>query len=240
MMTIEPGNEGAASAGKVAPEAGSGLSPTSPLRLLFVIVPLLVIVTVGSNLLGLWSLSSQQAAREERERQQSDPAPVEEGAGSLPPELERLLGTDPLPNAPQTPAEDAPSGEAAAAKEAPFAAAAVVALLSRANTEEGAATFKTCWACHTSEKGEPAIIGPNLWGVVGRPKASERGYRYSEALKGKGGTWSYEALAELIHNPRAFAPGTSMAFRGIEENARIANLIAYLRTLSDDPVPLPQ
>ncbi len=43
----------------------------------------------------------------------------------------------------------------------------------------------------------------------------------------------------MIHDPRAFAPGTSMAFRGIAENAMIANVIAYLRMLSDNPAPLP-
>jgi cytochrome c len=115
-----------------------------------------------------------------------------------------------------------------------------MALLARADPQDGATTFKMCSVCHTSEKSEPAIIGPNLWGVVGRSKAADPGYRYSAALKAKGGTWSYEELAELIHNPRVFVPGTSMAFRGIEQNARIANLIAYLRTLADNPVSLPQ
>lgn len=226
-------------------EPGPASERTSPLRLLLVIVPLLVIVGAASNLLGLWSMPSQQAAREARQIQSKDGeaggragddhAGDAEGMGKLPPDVEALLSTDPPPNAPQIPADDAPQP-----MEAKFDAEAVVALLARANAEEGAATFKTCWACHTSEKGEPAVIGPNLWGVVGRPKAGEPGYRYSEALKAKGGTWSYEALAELIHNPRTFAPGTSMAFRGIEENARIANLLAYLRTLADDPAALPK
>jgi cytochrome c len=115
----------------------------------------------------------------------------------------------------------------------------VAARLAAANPEDGATAFRLCNACHTSEKNGPHSIGPNLWGIVGSRKAALPGFNYSIALKAKGGTWSYEDLAEYIHNPRTFAPGTSMAFVGIADSGRIANLIAYMRTLSDNPAPLP-
>ena len=83
------------------------------------------------------------------------------------------------------------------------------------------------------------MTGPNLWGIVGRPKGSQEGFNYSAALKEKGGEWGYEELANFIHNPRSYIPGNKMAFAGIRDNAEIADLLAYLRTLSDNPPPLP-
>ena len=71
------------------------------------------------------------------------------------------------------------------------------------------------------------------------PKAAHSDFRYSAALRAKGGTWSYLELAEYLHNPRTFAPGTSMFFAGMRDNQRIADLIAYLRTLADNTAPLP-
>lgn len=98
------------------------------------------------------------------------------------------------------------------------------------NAERGARTFKMCQACHTVEKAEPSRIGPNLWGVIGRPVASEPGYLYSEALSTKGGVWSEAELARYLENPRAAVPGTKMAFAGIRDPQRIADLIAYLES----------
>jgi cytochrome c len=126
------------------------------------------------------------------------------------------------------------------AGEAKFDAGAVVALLAKASPEDGALQFRMCMACHTTEKDGPHKIGPNLWGIVGQRKAAFYQYNYSAGLKAKGGKWSYGDLAEYLHDPRQFAPGTSMAFAGIPDNTRLANLIAYLRILADDPRPLPK
>lgn len=197
---------------------GPGARGTSPFRLVFVIVPLVVILVGTANLMGLWTTSSQQAAREERLRQ----------AERRPLDRKVLIG-------PSSGAAERAPGRT----EAGFDATVVVARLAEANTENGASAYRFCSACHAGEKNAPHKIGPNLWGIVGSRKAALPGYNYSIALKAKGGTWSYEDLAEYIHNPRIFAPGTSMAFVGIADNGRIANLIAYLRTLSDNPVPLP-
>ncbi|MCL4766238.1 MAG: cytochrome c family protein [Hyphomicrobiaceae bacterium] len=115
----------------------------------------------------------------------------------------------------------------------------VAGLLQKASAENGQAAFKRCTTCHTPDKGGRNATGPNLWGIVGRPKATAGGFNYSEALKSKGGEWSYEDLANYIHDPRGFAPGNKMAFAGIKDNAELADLLAYLRTLHDSPPALP-
>lgn len=112
-------------------------------------------------------------------------------------------------------------------------------LLQKASVDNGKAAFKRCTTCHTPDKGGRHVTGPNLWGVVGRPKAAAEGFNYSEALKSKGGEWTFEDLAHYIHDPKAFAPGNKMAFAGIRNDAELADLLAYLRTLNDTPPPLP-
>ena len=64
-------------------------------------------------------------------------------------------------------------------------------------------------------EGGPNKVGPNLWGVVGRPKASHEGFNYSDAMKAKGGNWTPEDLASFVHGPKTFVPGTKMLFPGI-------------------------
>jgi len=113
-------------------------------------------------------------------------------------------------------------------------------LLHNASAENGQAAFKRCTTCHTPDKGGRNGTGPNLWGIVGRPKASHEGFNYSAALKEKGGEWTYEELAKFINNPKAAVPGNKMAFAGIKDKAELADLLAYLRTLNDNPPPLPE
>jgi cytochrome c len=112
--------------------------------------------------------------------------------------------------------------------------------LANASTERGQATAKQCGACHTFEKGGPNRVGPNLWNIVGSGRGEGRGgFNFSAAMKGKGGTWTYEELDKFLANPRGYIPGTNMTFAGLRNNQR-ADVIAYLRTLSDNPQPLPQ
>lgn len=112
-------------------------------------------------------------------------------------------------------------------------------LLAKADPKKGETYAKACQTCHSFEKGAPPKVGPSLWNIVHRPIASAPGFDYSEALKKKGGIWSYEDLFAFIANPKAFIPGTKMAFAGEKDPKRRADIEAYLRSLSDDPVPFP-
>lgn len=118
----------------------------------------------------------------------------------------------------------------------------IAVLLASANAEAGAAVFKKCGACHTGEKGGANKVGPNLWGIVNRPVASHEGFSYSAGMKefAAGGTvWDYDHLNHFLTSPKALVKGTAMSFAGVKKPDERANLIAYLRTLADTPVPLP-
>jgi cytochrome c len=112
-------------------------------------------------------------------------------------------------------------------------------LMHKASNEAGAKLFTKCSACHTAEKGGANRVGPNLWDVVGRKRASHEGYTYSSSMIAFGGEWSYEELAHFLHKPGSYIKGTKMGFAGFSKQEDIANIIAYLRTLSDSPHPLP-
>lgn len=140
---------------------------------------------------------------------------------------------------------DAPKADAAAKAEAPAAASAggadaVLAALGKASADNGKALFAKCKACHTIEKGKPKGIGPNLWGVVNRPKASAEGFEYSAAMKGKGGEWTFADLAAFLTNPKGFVAGTKMVFNGLPAASDAADMIAFLSAQSDTPAQLPK
>jgi cytochrome c len=124
-------------------------------------------------------------------------------------------------------------------KEAAAPSEPIEKLLQTASVEKGAAAAKKCAACHTFEKGGPNRVGPNLFGIVERARGSEAGFNYSAAMKGKGGKWTYQELNAFIANPKAAVPGTAMGFAGIAKDSERADVIDYLRTLADTPLPLP-
>jgi len=195
---------------------GAERSGFSPLRWMLVIVPLLLVDLGGIYLASMWTASLQRAPEQRRVKEQR-------------------------PVVPQQDVRRAPAESSGVdARENGFDATIVLGLLPKADPREGASVFKMCAACHGDEKDGPHKVGNNLWNIVGSPKAARPDYRYSQALKAKGGTWSYRELAEYMHNPRTSVPGTSMAFAGIRDNQRMANLIAYMRTRADKPMPLPR
>jgi cytochrome c len=83
------------------------------------------------------------------------------------------------------------------------------------------------------------MIGPGLYGVVGRAKAGHPGFDYSPAMKAKGGEWSYADLFHFLKQPAVFVPGTKMAFAGLPRTQDRIDLIAFLRMQAASPAPLP-
>ncbi len=120
-----------------------------------------------------------------------------------------------------------------------MAVAAVAFAPSLASAQAGDAAagqrvFNQCRACHTPDQGGRNGVGPNLWGVVGRPAASIEGFRYSanmRELAAGGLTWTEDRLRAYITNPKAVVPQGSMAYAGLRNEEQLNNLIAYLNTL---------
>jgi cytochrome c len=157
----------------------------------------------------------------------------------------RSLSPNPvaLPEVKEAPAQAAaaPAGGAPAGGGAPAAEPSIAALLASADPAKGEAAVKKqgCVACHTFNEGGKAGIGPNLYGVVGAPHGHVEGFNYSTALKSKQGPWTYEEMNQWLAKPSAYAPGTRMTFMGVKNPQERADIIAYLRTLSANPQPLP-
>jgi len=123
---------------------------------------------------------------------------------------------------------------------APAPAVPIEQLLASASVDQGEQAAKKCATCHTFAKGAPAKIGPDLWDVVGRPKASFPGFKYSAAMQAKGGNWTIDDLNQFLTSPKGFVPGTAMSFAGLPKDSERANVLAYLNSLSDNPAPLPK
>ena len=131
--------------------------------------------------------------------------------------------------------EEEPAKGAEKPKEVP-----ITDLLANASPQAGEQAAKVCRTCHNMAKGSGPKVGPDLFGVVGRPVASVPGFNYSSALKAKGGNWTFETLNPWIENPRKDVPGTLMTFGGIQSEKQRADIIAYLNSNSDKPQPLPK
>jgi len=103
-----------------------------------------------------------------------------------------------------------------------------------------AISTQVCVACHTFDKGGRNLVGPNLWGIVGKPKASDPAFNYSAAMKGQKSNWTLDDLDAYLKNPRGMVPGTNMSFVGIPRASERADLLAFLNAKSDKPAPLPK
>ena len=116
---------------------------------------------------------------------------------------------------------------------------AISLLLAGASLEQGEKIFKKCGACHNYKKDSKSKIGPNLWNLINRQKASVLGFAYSKALSDYGGKWTFEELNEFLYKPKEYIQGTKMNFAGLNDVEDRADLILWLRQNSDNPVPLP-
>jgi cytochrome c len=112
-------------------------------------------------------------------------------------------------------------------------------VLAKADVPKGQQVAGRCQQCHDFSKGGPDKIGPDLWGVIGRPRASRSGFSYSSAMSSSHAPWGFEALFKYLKSPQAVVPGTKMSFAGLPSAQDRIDLIAWLRTQSDSPVPIP-
>lgn len=154
------------------------------------------------------------------------------------------LFATPAPEKPGYAIEAAEPAEGGAGGAPAEAAKPIGELLAHADAKAGEAVFKKCQACHSGEKGGPNKVGPDLWEIVNRPVAEHEGFSYSAGMKdfSKGGSekWTYDNLNHFLTAPKNFVKGTAMGFAGLKKDDERANVIAYLRTLSDNPAPLPE
>ena len=112
-------------------------------------------------------------------------------------------------------------------------------VLAKADVAAGKAVSAKCEACHDLSSAKTTKIGPELYGVVDRPRASIAGFSYSGAMKAKGGNWTYDELFKFLKSPGAYIPGTKMSFAGDSKTEDRINLIAFLRSNADAPAAIP-
>lgn len=137
-------------------------------------------------------------------------------------------------------AADEAATDTGAAEAEPAGPPDILPMLASADVDKGAGIAKKkCGACHTFEEGGPAKVGPNLYDTVNRQMASVGGFSYSGALQEMGGAWDYPALNAFLYKPKDYVKGTKMSFVGLKKDGDRAAVIAYLRTLSASPAPLP-
>jgi cytochrome c len=138
------------------------------------------------------------------------------------------------PAATETEAATTETAEAAPASDP----AALLKEIAAGDVAAGQNVAKKCLTCHTFDEGGANKVGPNLWDIVNRPVATHADFKYSDAMTAFGGDWTLDRLHTYIADPKATVPGTKMTFAGIRKDQDIINLLAYLRTLSANPVPL--
>jgi cytochrome c len=132
------------------------------------------------------------------------------------------------------PIEGVVEAEAGAAAEPP-----IETLLASADPANGEKVFAKCAACHTITPGGAAGVGPNIYGIMGKPHGAQPGFAYSSALTGKPGNWDWANMSAWLKSPRKYAEGTKMTFAGLSNAKDRADLMAYLNQQSASPLPLP-
>ncbi len=112
-------------------------------------------------------------------------------------------------------------------------------VLPKADATAGKAVSAKCEQCHDISKGGPNKIGPELWNLIGRARASEPGFSYSSAMSSDHSPWTYALLFKYLKSPQAMVPGTKMNFAGLRSAQDRLDLLAFLRTQEDTPAPIP-
>ena len=115
----------------------------------------------------------------------------------------------------------------------------ISSLLINASLENGEKISKKCSTCHNYTEGSKSKVGPNLWNLINKPKASVGGFAYSKALAEIGGVWTYEELSNFLYKPKEYIKGTKMNFAGLKKVQDRANIVLFLREQAENPVPLP-
>lgn len=114
-------------------------------------------------------------------------------------------------------------------------------LLANADISKGERQTAKCVSCHTFEKGGANGTGPNLWNVLQRGRATSDFGNYSAGMKAMGGSWDFDSMFHFLKNPSGFVDKTNMSFAGFgKKDESAADVVAYLNTLSDSPLPLPE
>lgn len=187
--------------------------------------------------------AEEQAAAEEETEQTPAGGEAPQGDPAAPPPGAKAPASPPAPEAPPPPEQAAPAQQPAPQAELqsapspesgapPAAEPAPATATGGGNVDAGMKAAKVCQTCHAFEAGAPAKIGPNLHGIVGRPIGGAEGFQFSPALKDKGGNWDEASLAKFLESPKGFAPGTKMIYPGIKDEKKRADMIAYLKSLS--------
>jgi len=133
----------------------------------------------------------------------------------------------------------ATNAAANSAEEKVVEAVDIKVLLAMGDLAHGEKVFKKCTACHQIAADGKNMIGPNLWGVIGRTSGSISDYKYSKAMIANGKEWSFEEMNSYLIKPQAHIKGTKMAFAGLRKEKDRASVILYMNSKSDSPKPTP-
>ena len=112
-------------------------------------------------------------------------------------------------------------------------------LLAMGDVEHGKKVFKKCSSCHMITSGGKNMIGPNLWGIIGKESGSTSGYSYSKAMAAFGKKWNFEEINGFLIKPSAYVKGTKMAFAGLKNEKDRASVILFMNSKSNSPLPTP-
>jgi len=115
----------------------------------------------------------------------------------------------------------------------------ILALIANADADAGQKLSKKCAACHSFNAGGANKVGPNLWNIVNRDMGKVENYKYSKALSAFGGKWDYSSLNQFLLKPKKYIKGTKMNYTGLKKDKDRANIILWLRSLTETPAALP-